>query len=387
MSLAELTSPGIKDGPGDYGAARPFQAPVLANFVLTGSASTAEKRHVEVDLHGSGLTYEPGDALGIMPRNDPRLIDTVLGALGTDGRTWVQIDGRQMTFEHALAAHLEIATATPRFLKHWAALSGSADLRALAIPENTEARRRFLHTHHIQDIARKYPIAGVDAEAVLPGLRQLQPRLYSISSSPAVNSTLAAITTATLAYRLHGETRFGAVTGYDIPRAQPGTTLPVFVQPDPQFRLPPGGDIIMVGAGTGIAPFRAFLAERKARGHNGRSWLVFGSRTRRDDFLYGDEWQMALGDGTLTRLDLAFSRDLARKVYVQHRLLEQASSVYAWLQDGASVYVCGDAAAMAPAVHAALLEIISTVGQRDREDAANDLRDLVRNRRYCRSIY
>ena len=143
----------------------------------------------------------------------------------------------------------------------------------------------------------------------------------------------------------------------------------------------------MVGAGTGIAPFRAFLAERKARGHNGRSWLVFGSRTRRDDFLSGDEWQMALGDGTLTRLDLAFSRDLARKVYVQHRLLEQASSVYAWLQDGASVYVCGDAAAMAPAVHAALLEIISTVGQRDREDAANDLRDLVRNRRYCRSIY
>jgi sulfite reductase (NADPH) flavoprotein alpha-component len=387
MSLAELTSPDIKHDPVGYSAARPFHAPVLVNFALTGSGSNAEKRHVEVDLSGSGLHYTPGDALGIVPRNDPRLIDTVLAALGANGQARVQIDGGAMTFQDALATQFEIAIATPRFLKHWAALSGSTELRVLATPDNTQARRHFLQTHHIQDIVRTYPVAGLRAEAVLPGLRPLQPRLYSISSSPSVNSTLAAITTATLAYRLHGEVRLGTVTGYEIPQAQPGTTLPVFVQPDPRFRLPPNGDIIMVGAGTGIAPFRAFLAERRALGHKGRSWLVFGSRTRRDDFLYDDEWQMALCDGTLTRLDLAFSRDLARKIYVQHRLLEHASSVYAWLRDGASIYVCGDAAAMAPAVHAALLEIIATVGQTSRETAAGYLLELARNRRYCRSIY
>jgi sulfite reductase (NADPH) flavoprotein alpha-component len=387
MSLAELTRPDGKDAPPTDGAPLPVEVPVRANFVLTGPDSSAQKRHVEVDLSGSGLSYLPGDALGILPRNDPCLVDAVLAALGVDGRDRVQIDGEDTTFEHALATQFEIAVATPRFLKHWAAMSGSADLRALAAPENTEARRRFLHAHHIQDIARRYPIAGLNAGAVLPGLRPLQPRLYSIASSPAVNPTLAAITTATLAYPLHGEMRLGAVTGYEVPHARPGTSLRVFVQPDPQFRLPPGGDLIMIGAGTGIAPFRSFLLERRALGHKGRAWLIFGSRTRRDDYLYGDEWQMALEDGTLTRLDLAFSRDTARKVYVQHRLLEQARAVYAWLQDGATVYVCGDAAAMAPAVHAALLKIIATVGQASRETATNELRELARSRRYCRSIY
>jgi sulfite reductase (NADPH) flavoprotein alpha-component len=387
MSLADLISPELEAGPAGHSAARPFEAPVLDNFVLTGPGSGAEKRHVEFDLRGSGLSYRPGDALGIVPRNDPRLVDVVLAALGADGHAPVQIDGSEMTFEQALATRLEIAGATPRFLKHWAMLSGSADLRALAAPDNTELRRRFLHAHHIQDIARRYPVAGLGAEAVLPGLRPLQPRLYSISSSPAVDASRAAITTATLAYPLHGETRLGAVTGYGIPRARPGTTLPVFVQPDPQFRLPSGGDIIMIAAGTGIAPFRAFLAERRACGHRGRSWLIFGTRTRRDDFLYGDEWQRAVDDGTLTRLDLAFSRDAARKVYVQHLLLEQAATVYAWLQDGASIYVCGDAAAMAPAVHASLLEIIRRVGHKSPAEAAAYLRSLVRDGRYCRSIY
>jgi sulfite reductase (NADPH) flavoprotein alpha-component len=386
MSLAELTSPTKGDQAG-LGAALPFKAPVLANFVLTGPGSSSEKRHVELDLRGSGMSYLPGDALGIVPRNSPRLVDTVLSALGIDGCARVRVDGRDMAFEHALTTHFEIAIATPRFLARWAALSGSAELRALAAAETPEGRRRFLHTHHIQDIARLYPVAGLDAEAVLPGLRPLQPRLYSISSSPAMNATLAAVTTATLAYPLHGETRLGAVTGHEIPRAAPGTALSVFVQPDPQFRLPPGGDIIMIAAGTGIAPFRAFLAERRARGHKGRSWLVFGCRTRSDDFLYGNEWQMALRDGTLTRLDLAFSRDLSRKAYVQDRLLEQATALYAWLQDGASLYVCGDASAMAPAVHASLLEIIGRVGRKSHDEAAAYLRGLARERRYCRSIY
>jgi len=371
MPLAELIMP---DAPPHYGASRPFEAPVVANVVLTGPGARNEKRHIEVDLRGSGLSYSAGDALAIVPRNDPRLVETVLTVLGIDGHAEVRVGGGRMRFAQALATQFEIAVATPRFLNLWAKLSGSTELRALAAPEKTEARRGFLRAYHIQDIVRGWPVEGLAAEAVVAGLRPLQPRLCSIASSPAVDPARAAITLATLDYSLRGEQRLGVVTGYMAPQARPGTTLPVFVQPEPRFRLRLQGDIVMIGAGTGVAPFRAFVAERRAR-------------SRRDDFIYADQWDAAIEDGTLTRLDLAFSQDIAGKVYVQHRLLEHAAELYAWIENGASIYVCGDAAGMAPAVHAALLEIIAHEGRTSPEEAAACLRHLARDGRYCRSIY
>lgn len=366
----------------------PFHAPVLANLVLTGPDSSSEKRHVEVDLRDGGLTYEAGDALAIMPHNDPCLVETVLARFGIAESALVLLEGEQMAFGEALASRLEIGVASPRFLRHWAMLSGSMELRSLAMPENTEPRRRYLRDHHVGDIVRSHPVPGLAAEAVLPGLRPLQPRLFSIASSPTANPHRATIVATTLAYRLHGELRRGVVSGCQIPHAGPGARLPVRIEPTPDFRLPADdAAIIMVGAGTGIAPFRAFVAERRARGARGRSWLFFGERTSRSDFLYRAEWQQALEDGYLTDLDLAFSRDPSQKVYVQHRLLQRGAEIFAWLQDGASLYVCGDAAGMAPAVHAALLDLIETHGHMDRDRAVEYVRSLARARRYRRSIY
>jgi sulfite reductase (NADPH) flavoprotein alpha-component len=260
-------------------------------------------------------------------------------------------------------------------------------LLALASPENTEARRQYLRANHIQDIVRGFPVAGLNAEDVAASLRPLQPRLYSIASSPSVDPARAAITISTLCYRLHDELRRGTVTGHQIPAARPGSSLPVFIQPDPEFRLSDGTDVIMIAAGTGIAPFRAFVADRRTRVQSRRAWLFFGTRSSRDDFLYEQEWQAALDDGSLTRMDVAFSRDLDRKFYVQHRLIEQGPTVYAWIADGASVYVCGDAATMAPAVHQTLIEIIMGQARAPREKAIEYLRSMARDRRYCRSIY
>jgi sulfite reductase (NADPH) flavoprotein alpha-component len=369
------------------GPTSPFAAPVLANLVLTGPRSSGEKRHIEFGLEGSGLTYSPGDALAIVPRNDARLVETVLARLGISESTCIRINGRPVRIGDALATQFEIAGATPRFLRCWASLSGSSELQTIALPENTEARRQYLRANHLQDIVRSFPVAGLNADEIAACLRPLQPRLYSIASSPSVDPTRAAITTSTLSYRLHGELRRGAVTGYQIPTAKPGSSLSVFIEPDPQFRLSDGTDIIMIAAGTGIAPFRAFVAECRTRVQSRRAWLFFGTRTRSDDFLYEQEWQRALDDGSLTRMDVAFSRDLDRKFYVQHRLLEHGPAVYAWIEGGASVYVCGDAATMAPAVHQALVEIVMGQGRIPREQAIEYLRRMARDRRYCRSIY
>jgi sulfite reductase (NADPH) flavoprotein alpha-component len=371
---------------GDAGTL-PFEAPVLANAALTDPAS-GEKRHVELDLRGSGLTYEPGDALSIAPRNDPVVVERLLACLKISEATPIHLDGRQVPLGAALTTRFEIAVASPRFLKHWATLSDSPDLRALIAPENTEGRRRYLRDNHIGDIVRSHPVSGLAADALLPGLRPLQPRLFSIASSASVDPDLAAIASATLTYPLHGELRRGVVSGYQIPHARPGSTLRVSIEADTGFRLAADdAPIIMVGAGTGVAPFRAFVAERRARRARGRSWLFFGQRTSRADFIYRAEWQQALEDGYLADLDLAFSRDLSSKIYVQHRLLQHGRAVYAWLQDGASLYVCGDAARMAPAVHAALIEIVSTHGNMGRDGALDYIRRLARAHRYCRSIY
>lgn len=367
---------------------KPFTAQVIDNLVLTGRGSSKETRHIELSLAGSGLAYEPGDALGIVPRNDPALVERLLHSLQLAGDAPVEVKKRATTLAQALLSDLEITIATPRFIERWAELSGADDLRRFLAPDAAEARRAFLYNNHVIDIVRAFPVKGVDAQQFLGGLRPMQPRLYSIASSQSVVSGEAHLTVATVRYELNSLARAGVASGMLADRAPAESELPVYIQANPHFRLPADDvPILMIGAGTGVAPYRAFLQEREARGARGKSWLVFGERNFHTDFLYQIEWQDFLKSGVLTRMSVAFSRDHATKTYVQHRLLDQARDVFAWLEEGARTYVCGDAAHMAPDVHAALIQVVGEAKGCDAEAAEDYLRSLREQHRYQVDAY
>jgi sulfite reductase (NADPH) flavoprotein alpha-component len=371
----------------------PFAAPVLENVALTGRGSTKETRHVELSLEDSGLTYEPGDALGVVPENDPALVEALLERLSLSPDVEVPTKQGPAPLRDALTRTFEITAATPRFLEQWAELSGSSELQALK-DGDAKARTAFFYEHHVMDFVDRFPVQGVEAEQFVKGLRPLQPRLYSIASSLTAAPDEAHLTVSTVQYDLHESGRTGVASGHLARLLHEDATVPVYVQSNEHFRLPDDDDapIIMVGAGTGVAPYRAFMQEREARGAQGRSWLVFGERNFRTDFLYQVEWQQLLKDGTLTKLDPVFSRDRvpgteAKKTYVQHRLREKGAEVWDWLQDGARIYVCGDANAMAPDVHAALAEIAVEHGGLDRDAAHEHLNELQRDHRYLLDVY
>jgi sulfite reductase (NADPH) flavoprotein alpha-component len=371
-----------------YDRKSPFMATVIDNFALTGHGSSKETRHIELSLAGSGLTFEPGDALGVVPRNDPAVVGALLDALALPAEAPLAVKDRVTTLGDALASTLEITAATPRFIDHWAELSGAGELQALRGDAAFEARAAFLRSNHIVDIVRRFPVAGVDAQAFASGLRPLQPRLYSIASSLSAAPDEVHLTVSTVRYELNGEPRFGVASGQFSREAEPDTTLPVYVQANPHFRLP-GDDvpIILIGAGTGVAPYRAFLQEREARGASGKSWLFFGERNFDSDFLYQTEWQDFLKDDVLTRMNVAFSRDGAAKTYVQHRLLDQARDVYAWLEEGAHIYVCGDGTKLAPDVHSTLATIVSEQGGISKVAAGEYLAALKDGHRYQIDVY
>ncbi|MDY0884793.1 assimilatory sulfite reductase (NADPH) flavoprotein subunit [Dongia soli] len=371
-----------------YDKQHPFQAAVIENIVLSGRGASKEIRHLEVSLSGSDLSYEPGDALGVLANNDPALVDEVMAKLALDGATPVSLKAGETTLAQALTRHVEITTATPRFLDHWAKLSAAAELARLQAVDQTEERNAFLRGHQIIDIIRRFPVPGLDAGEFVSGLRPLQPRLYSIASSLAAAPEEAHLTVSVVRYDLNGDRRSGVASGHLADRAEPEAVLPVYVHANPHFRLPQDDrPIIMIGAGTGVAPYRAFLQEREVLGNGGPSWLVFGDRNFRSDFLYQAEWQRLMKDGVLTRMDVAFSRDRGVKKYVQHRLLEKAADIFAWLEEGANIYVCGDAANMAPDVHQTLATIIETQGNLSPGAAADYLRGLQRDERYQRDVY
>jgi sulfite reductase (NADPH) flavoprotein alpha-component len=366
----------------------PFPATIIDNLVLTGRGSSKETRHVELSLAGSGLTFEPGDSLGIMPRNDPALVENLLELLKLPADAALAIKGQTTTLGEALSGSFEITAATPRFIEHWAKISDASELKALIGDGQGEARSAFLRNHHIIDIARRFPAPGIDAQTFVAGLRPLQPRLYSIASSAAFAPDEAHLTVSTVRYELHGEPRKGVASGHLAERAEPDVMLPVYVQANPHFRLP-GDDapILMIGAGTGVAPYRAFMQEREARGASGKSWLFFGERNFNSDFLYQTEWQGWLKDKVLSRMNVAFSRDRAEKTYVQHRLREHSRDVYAWLEEGAHLYLCGDSAHLAPDVQATLGDIVAQEGGLSPEAAGDYLSNMQRDHRYQIDVY
>lgn len=366
----------------------PFLAPVIDNLVLTGRGSTKETRHVELSLEGSGLSFQPGDALGLMPHNDPALVETLLQTLNLNPDADVSVKDRSLHLGDALAEAFEITAATPRFLDHWAELTKAGELDALRGEGAREARVAFLGANHVIDIVRRFPMPGIDAQTFLAGLRPLQPRLYSIASSAMAAPDEAHLTVSTVRYDLNGEPRSGVASGHLAGRAEPDATLPVYVQANPHFRLPDDDKpIIMIGAGTGVAPYRAFLQEREARGAGGKAWLFFGERNFDSDFLYQTEWQDFLKEDVLSRMNVAFSRDRAEKIYVQHRLLEEARDVYAWLEEGAHLYVCGDGAKLAPDIHSALATIVREEGGLGEDDAGEYLSAMQSAHRYQIDVY
>ena len=366
----------------------PFNATVLENIQIVGRHSTKETRHVELDLGGSGLIYQPGDSLGFVANNDARVVEELLEATGLSGDAEVAVKSDSVPLAQALAEKFEITIGSPRFIEQWAKLSGAKALEALTGSNMAAERVKFLYDHHIVDIVRQFPVKGVDAASLLAGLRPLQPRLYSLASSQALVGDEAHLTVAPVRFDLHGTGRGGVASTQIADRLEMGSTVPVYVQENPHFRLPDDDvPIIMVGPGTGVAPFRAFLQEREARAAAGRSWLFFGERNFRSDFLYQTEWQQWLEDGVLSQLDVAFSRDAGRKTYVQHRMHERSRDLFAWLEEGAHFYVCGDEKAMAKDVHEALLQIIEREGDLTRDGAEEYLSVLSSEHRYQRDVY
>ncbi|MBM4219318.1 MAG: assimilatory sulfite reductase (NADPH) flavoprotein subunit [Gammaproteobacteria bacterium] len=366
---------------------RPFAAEVLANQRITWGEGVRDVRHVELSLAGSGLRYEPGDSLGVVPENPEATVAAVLAAARLDGNESVQRDGRRRPLAEWLSKGLEITLVTRPLIAKIAERGRQAALAALLRPGHEAALRAFLTQNQLVDLLETYP-ADWDADSLVAALRPLAPRLYSIASSAREVGDEVHLTAARIDTGGGISKRPGAATHYLATRAE-GAAIPVYVESNPRFRLPVDGarDVIMIGAGTGIAPYRAFLQERVAAGSRGRNWLIFGARHLARDFLYQLEWQRALRQGALARIDLAFSRDSGRKTYVQQRIQEAGATLHDWLESGATLYVCGDATRMAPDVHAALAGVIAKHGGLSTEAAQEHLDRLGADGRYLRDVY
>ncbi|MFC8151940.1 assimilatory sulfite reductase (NADPH) flavoprotein subunit [Bacillus paralicheniformis] len=387
---AQTAAPQAAGGETVYSRKNPFRAEVLENLNLNGRGSNKETRHLELSLEGSGLTYEPGDALGIFPENDPELVDMLLAELKWDPNATITVDqGENLSLKEALTSYYEITVLTKKFIQQAAELIENEKLRELAAQENADQLKAYIAGRDLIDFVQDFgPIAAAPQEFVSI-LRKIPPRLYSIASSFAANPDEVHLTIGAVRYNTHGRDRKGVCSVLCAERLQPGDTLPVFIQPNKNFKLPenPEAPIIMVGPGTGVAPFRSFMQEREETGAPGKSWMFFGDQHFVTDFLYQTEWQKWLSDGVLTKMDVAFSRDTEEKVYVQHRMLEHSKELFEWLEEGAAFYVCGDKNNMAKDVQNALLEIIEKEGGKSREEAEAYLAEMKKQKRYQRDVY
>ena len=366
---------------------RPFPAELLANQRITIGGGVRDVRHIELSLEGSGLHYEPGDALGVAAENPPQTVEAVLAAARLTGTEQVERDGKTRELAVWLQSGLEITRVTKPLITKIADRSGNLELAAFLQPGNKAALRDFMTRVQLIDLLERYP-ADWDATTLAGALRPLVPRLYSIASSEKEVGDEVHLTVARLDSGGDGTTRPGAASHFLATRGD-AARVPVYVESNPRFRLPADAarDVIMIGPGSGVAPFRGFVQERAATGASGRNWLIFGARHLASDFLYQLEWQRALKCGVLARIDLAFSRDSGRRVYVQQRIAEAGRELYDWVESGASIYVCGDATRMAPDVHAALTSVIERHGGVSAEAALARLDRLGADGRYLRDVY
>jgi len=374
-----------------YTRTNPFRAEVLTTINLNGRGSDRETRHLELSLEGSGLSYQPGDCVGIYPENDPALVDAIIAQMNWKPDEIVSPDrqGEDATIRGALLRHFEITVLTRPLLEKAQPYSADGRLAELLKPENKDELRSYVNGRDLLDLLQDFGPWTLSAGAVTTVLRKLPPRLYSIASSNKANPDEVHLTIRKVEYESHGRKRGGVCSVQVSERLEAGDTLPLFIQENPNFKLPtdPSTPVIMIGPGTGVAPFRAFLEEREELGSEGKTWLFYGDRHFVTDFLYQTDWQRMLKSGALSKLEVAFSRDSEEKVYVQHRMLEHAAELYGWLQEGAHIYVCGDEKHMAHDVHKALLTIVEQQGGLNSEAAAAYVAELQANQRYQRDVY
>jgi sulfite reductase (NADPH) flavoprotein alpha-component len=364
----------------------PFPARLLKNVLLNRPGSGKEVRHFEIALGSSGLTYEVGDALGVIPENCPELVAQILTALKATGDEPVKVENVILPVREALTKNFDIAKPTSELLAEAAKRTSGSELAGLLAPDRAEDLKNWPRGRDVLDVIT---LAQFSFAELLPFLRKLAPRLYSISSSPKAHPGEVHLTVGAVRYETFGRKRKGVASTFLADLAEKTGPVKVFVQPSHGFKPPTNGDtpMIMVGPGTGIAPFRAFLEERLATGAKGKNWLFFGDQKRSADFLYEElltGWQK---NNFLTRLDLAFSRDQAEKIYVQDRMIENAAELWAWLEAGAHFYVCGDASRMAKDVDAALHKVIETAGGKSADEAKSYVARLKSDKRYQRDVY
>ncbi|MEH6597094.1 MAG: assimilatory sulfite reductase (NADPH) flavoprotein subunit [Colwellia polaris] len=373
-----------------YTKQSPYTAELLVSQKITGRDSAKDVRHIEIDLGESGLTYQAGDALGVWFENSPALVGELITALGFNAQESINVADDSLTLAEALKTKFEITQTSIQFIEFWANKSQAANL--LALLEDKAALRDYAANHQVVDVVKSAPLASetkVSAQEFIEALRKITPRLYSIASSQSEVEEEVHLTVGLVQYQAGDANRQGGASGFLANGIDEGGEVKVFVEHNDNFRLPVNSEtpVIMIGPGTGVAPFRAFMQEREATEASGDNWLFFGDQTFTQDFLYQVEWQGYLKSGLLTKIDLAFSRDQAEKIYVQDRLLENADEIFAWLERGAHIYVCGDMSRMAKDVEAALLSIIATKGQLSEEQATEYLKDLRNAKRYQKDVY
>ena len=369
-----------------YNKANPFPATLITNQKITGRQSDKDVRHLEFDLAGSDLHYQAGDALGVWFDNDPKLVDEILSLAQIDPTTEVTIEGKTQTISTALLSHLELTQNTPAFVKGYAALANNEQLNDLVA--DNQALQKLVQRTPIVDVLHKFP-AKLTAKQLVSLLRPLTPRLYSISSSPAEVGEEVHLTVGVVRFEHEGRARSGAASSFLADRVEEDGAVRVFIEHNDNFRLPndTAKPIIMVGSGTGVAPFRAFMQQRTADEASGKNWLIFGNPHFASDFLYQTEWQQFAKEGFLHKYDFAWSRDQEKKIYVQDKIRENSTALWQWLQEGAYFYVCGDASKMAKDVEQALLEVIAKEGNLSPDEAEDYLNELREEKRYQRDVY
>ena len=372
-----------------YGKKNPFPSPILRNYNLNGAGAEKETHHVELSLEGSGMEYVVGDALGVCPVNPEEQVDEILNSLPFNTNEEVPLPGGgEASLREALTTSYDIRSLTPKLLQAWQERSGSPFLRSVVETQDRKVMNEFCWGRELIDLVTEYPADFSDGEEFLSVLKKLQPRLYSISSSPNAHPGEVHLTIAIVRYHSHGRQRGGVCSTFLADRSeglQPGS----FVHHNKAFRLveDDNAPIIMVGPGTGVAPFRAFLEERRVRGATGKNWLLFGNPYRKTDFLYEEEFIQMQKEGVLSRLDLAFSRDQEQKIYVQHRMEEEGALMWEWLEGGACFYVCGDASRMAKDVDASLHRVVEKHGGKSEDEARDYVKAMKKERRYQRDVY